>query len=180
MIDNSKILKSSKLRRLIKNIIFSFIAFFIFLGILEIVLRTTHLFNARISWSEPDSILGWRFTPGRRYWFNKENDHPVTGRINSYGWRDEGWSLLKYNNIYRIAVLGDSFVEAFQIESEHTFLSLTEQKLNKLNKNHDIKVDLMNFGRSGCTQTEELLILKNCVAQFSPDMLVLFFSQETT
>ncbi len=164
--------KSSKIRHLIKNIFFSLFIFFIFLGILEIVLRTTHLFNAKISWSEPDHILGWRFTPGRKYWSNEENDHPITGKINSYGYRDKEWSLKKPPNTYRIAVLGDSFVEAFQVETNRTFLTLTEKQLNR---NHNIKVELMNFGRSGYTQTEELLVIKNCVTQLSSDMVMLFF-----
>ncbi len=33
----------------------------------------------------------------------------------------------------------------------------------------------MNFGRSGFTQTEELLVLKNSIIKFSPDMVMLFF-----
>ena len=33
----------------------------------------------------------------------------------------------------------------------------------------------MNFGRSGFTQTEELLVLKNHVEQLSPDMVIVFF-----
>jgi len=33
----------------------------------------------------------------------------------------------------------------------------------------------MNFGRSGCTQTEELLFLKNDVIQFFLDIVILFF-----
>lgn len=177
MKDSSKLQKrlqkSSKIRRLMKNIFFSSFIFLIFLGCLEILLRTTHLFNATVSWSEPDHILGWKFTPGRRYWSKKENDHPITGRINSYGWRDKEWSIKKPINNYRIAVLGDSFVEAFQVEMDRTFLALTD---NQLNKNQHNKAELMNFGRSGFTQTEELLVLKNCVSQFSPNMVVLFFS----
>jgi len=164
--------KKYKIKEIIKNILVSFIIFLLFLAIVEVILRTTHLFNARISWSEPDPILGWRFTPGCKYWFNEENNHPITGIINSFGWRDKEWSIQKPANTYRIAVLGDSFVEAFQVETERTFLALTE---NQLNKNQDFKVELMNFGRSGYTQTEELLVLKNCVAQFSLDMVVLFF-----
>ncbi len=177
MKDSSKLQKrlqkSLKIRRLIKNIFFSSFIFLIFFGCLEILLRTTHLFNAKVSWSEPDHILGWKFTPGRKYWFNEENDHPIKGRINSYGWRDKEWSIKKPINTYRIAVLGDSFVEAFQVEMDRTSLALTESQLN--NNQHN-KVELMNFGRSGFTQTEELLVLKNCVSQFSPDMVVLFFS----
>jgi len=172
MMSNLRLLKKSKSRRIIANIFLSFITFLIFLGILEIVLRTTHLFNAKISWSEPDHILGWRFTPGRKYWSNEENDHPITGKINSYGYRDKEWSLKKPPNTYRIAVLGDSYVESLQVETDRTFLALTEKQLNR---NHNIKVELMNFGRSGYTQTEELLVIKNCVTQLSPDMVILFF-----
>lgn len=173
MKDNSNFIKKSKSRSTIINILFSFIIFLLFIGTLEILLRTTHLFGAKISWAEPDPLLYWRFTPGRNYWFGRENDHPITGKINSYGWRDKEWSLGKPQNTYRIAVLGDSYVEAFQVESYSTFLTLTEQLLNK---DHNLRVELMNFGRSGFTQTEELIVLKNEVLQFSPDMVVVFFT----
>lgn len=108
--------------------------------------------------------------------FNKENDHPITGKINSYGWRDKELSLKKPQNTYRIAVLGDSLVEAFQVESDRTFLALTEQQLNE---EHKLKVELMNFGHGGYTQSEELLVLENQVEQFSPDMVIVFFSPQT-
>ena len=135
-------------------------------------MRTTHLFGAKISWSQPDEVLGWRFTAGSKYWSNKENDHPITGRINSYGWRDKEWLPQKPDNLYRIAVLGDSYVEGFEIESDQTFLTLTEQQLNS---GRDTKVELMNFGRAGFGQAEELLVLKNHIQPFSPDMVILLF-----
>jgi lysophospholipase L1-like esterase len=157
---------------IIVNIVFFIIIFNFFLVIIEIVLRTTHMFGATISCSEPDSVVGWRNTPGCTFHFNKENDHPVPVKFNNYGYRDKDWSLKKPNDTYRIAVLGDSFVEALQVEMEHNFISMTEQRLNK---RHDINVELMNFGRSGFTQIEELLVLRNEVIQFSPDMVVIFF-----
>lgn len=173
--DNSKLIKKFKHRNIIINVLIIFITFLALLSILEIILRTTHLFGAKVHWSEPDPILGYRFTPGRKYWFYGENDHPIKGRINSYGWRDKEWSLKKPNGICRIAVLGDSFVEAFQVESERTFLSLAEYQLNKY---HNFRYELMNFGRSGFTQTDELLVLKNDVIPFNPDIVVLFFDVE--
>ena len=171
MRDNSNFLKKF-ISSTIRNILLSVLIFCLFISIFEIILRTTHLFGAKISWTEPDPILGWRYTPGRNYWYNKENNHPIIGKLNSYGWRDKEWSLKKPQNSYRIAVLGDSFVEAFQVELDNTFLALTEHQLND---NHDAKVELMNFGRSGFTQTEELLVLKNEISRFFPDMVILFF-----
>jgi len=156
----------------IKEIGFCILIFIIFLAILEVVLRTTHLFGARPSWSKPDPIIGHRYSPGRIYWIRKENPKPITGRINKYGFRDKDWPLKKPEGLYRIAVIGDSYVEAFQVESDKTFLALTEKALNN---RHNLKVELMNFGVSGVTQTEELMILQDDVLRFNPDMVILFF-----
>ena len=157
---------------IIIKLLFSLICFVIFICTFELILRTTHAFNARISCFVPDPVLSWRFASNCEYWHNKENDHPIIIKNNSYGWRDKERSIKRPPNTYRIAVLGDSYVEARQVELDRTFLSLTE---NALNGEERINVELMNFGRSGFTQTEELYILKNEVPEFSPDMVVLFF-----
>lgn len=175
MKSNIKFSEKSKIRNIIINIIISISIFFVFIGILEIILRTTHLFGANTPWIKPDPILGYRCVPGSKYWCHYENDHPITGRINSYGWRDKEWSLKKPNNTYRIAVLGDSMVASWDVESDRTFLAFTERRLNEI---ENPKVELMNFGFSNISQAEELLILKNDVVQFSPDMVLLFFFPE--
>jgi len=54
-------------------------------------------------------------------------------------------------------------------------LEIVLRTTHLLNENYKFTVELMNFGRSGYTQTEELLVLKNHVAQFFPDMVILFF-----
>ena len=156
------------IRNLLLSILFLAV---IFLG-LEALLRTTHLFGARISWSIPDPVLGWRFAPSRDYWFLQENDHPVAWRTNRFGWKDKDWSIDKPLGTFRIAVLGDSYVEALQIESEKNFLSLAEKELHAKGRP---KFELMNFGRSAFTQTEELIVLREEVLRFSPDLVVLFF-----
>jgi hypothetical protein len=163
---------NSRLTKLSINISISLISLSISLGIIEIVLRTTHLFGASISWSQPDPLIAWRLTPNAEYFFYGENDHPVKGKINNYGWRDKDRSIQKHLSTIRVAILGDSFVEAYQVESDRTFLAIAEKMLNA---DKDKQFELMNFGRSGTTQTEELLILKNDVLNFSPDVIVLFF-----
>ena len=164
-----------RLKRLLINLGFFTLVFSIFFTLLEIVVRKYHLFDAKISWSQPDPVLGYRFTPGAQYWFFDENDHPIEGRINNFGWRDRDWSLEKPKNMVRIAVLGDSFVEAFQVEEESTFLKISE---NDLNRTGSRNFELMNFGRSGFTTTEQLIIVEREILKFSPDMIVLFFFPE--
>jgi lysophospholipase L1-like esterase len=155
-----------------KNTILFFSAFIVAIAILEIFLRFSHFLGVGLSFTQPDSLLGYGLVPNKHYWIKRENDHPIVGKINKYGWRDKDWSIQKPKNTFRIAVLGDSFVEALQVEQEYTFLYLLE---NTLNKEFSCKVELMNFGRSGFTQSEELLVLKHYVSAFAPDMVLLFF-----
>lgn len=173
MKDNSEFQNKLKVRGAIANVSVSFIVFLVFIGILEIILRTTHLFGAKTPWIKPDPLIGYRCIPGSKYWHYDENDHPITGRINSYGWRDKEWSLKKPQNIYRIAVLGDSMVASWDVESDRTFLTIIENQLNATSQH--VRVELMNFGFSNISQAEELLILKNDIGKFSPDMVLLFF-----
>ncbi len=154
------------------HFLFIISVFLIALGFIEIILRTTHLFGTKISWVQQDPVIVWRNIPGYSFWHNKENDHPITGKFNSHGWRDKEWTLNKNQNIFRIALLGDSFVEALQVESDKTFQYLTEKEINS---KHEAKVEILNFAQSGFTQSEELIILQNDVMIFSPDMVILFF-----
>jgi hypothetical protein len=117
---------SRQMKKFFKTVTFSLVVFCLFLLILEVILRTTHLFNARISWSEPDETYGWRFAPKAEYWNRPVEGGRSSGIINSYGWRDVEWSLNKKPGVYRVAVVGDSYVEAFQVELSETFLKIAE------------------------------------------------------
>jgi hypothetical protein len=139
---------------------------------LEVFLRKTHVLGARRSWSQPDETIGFRYTPRSEYWYLRENDHPTRGKINRFGWRDVDWSHQKPDGVFRVAVLGDSYVEAFQVESSKTFLKIAEEQLNSMGPE---RFEFMNFGRSGFTQTEELIVLEDEVLGFSPDMVMVFF-----
>lgn len=139
----------------------------------EIVLRTTHAFGARLSWTEPDALIGWRFTPSSEYWFFKENDHAITGRINALGWRDRERTRAKAAGVTRVAVLGDSYVEAFQVELDSTFIGVAERLLHRP---AGPRYEFMNFGRSGMSPAEELLVLERDVLPCDPDVVVLVFT----
>jgi len=163
---------SAKVRPLLYNLTLTLLAVGITLAMLEMVLRYTHLFGARVAWTVPDPVVGYAFQPGASYWSRLEADHPITGHINQYGWRDREWSLAKPAGETRVAVLGDSFVEAMQVEQDSTFLTLAGAELSQA-LGH--RVELMNFGRSGYTQSEEYLVAERDVLQFNPDVVALFF-----
>ena len=160
-----------KMKDFLKNISLTIVTLEVLFVALEILFSVTHLFNASRSWSEPDDMLGYRFTPNAKYWDRLEGGH-CSGVINEYGWRDVTWNKNKAQDTYRIAVVGDSFVAAMQVESDETFLKIAEKEINDTGKH---KVEIMNFGRSGFTTTEELLVIRDQVMQFSPDLVVLAF-----
>lgn len=160
------------MNRLLKNILLLVVSLLVALVAVEGLLRATHIGGARLAWTQPDDLIGWRFTPGREYWFHRENDHAVTGRINRNGWRDRERTVKKPAGTRRIALLGDSFVEAFQVEYDSTFGAILERTFNRESGR---PVEVLNFGRSGMTQTEESLILEREVVDYDPDVVVLVF-----
>jgi hypothetical protein len=168
---NQASLRARSMSTFLKTTTLSVALFCLFLVFLEVALRTTHLFNARISWSDPDEIYGWRFAPKAKYWNRPGEGGGSSGVINSYGWRDVDWSVNKERGVYRVAVVGDSYVEAFQVEMSETFPKIAERIL----LDSGFRVETMNFGRSGFTTTEELLVIRDEVLKFSPDLVVLFF-----
>lgn len=150
---------------------FSLFILCLFLLGLEIFFRTTHAFGACISWSQPDPLFGWRFVRNRQFWSQEENPEPILWRTNHEGWKDKEWSVDKKPDTYRIAVLGDSYVEALQVAPEKNFPALAEKEMSIAG----LKTEWMNFGHSGFGQAEEWLILQNEVSRFQPNLVILFF-----
>jgi hypothetical protein len=104
-------------------------------------------------------------------WYRKEGEAYV--RINSDGLRDREHSKIKPANTFRIAVLGDSFVEALQVPFEESFCHIVERQLGNcpVMAGHDVEV--INFGVSGYGTAQELITLRNQVWQYSPDLVLL-------
>src|SRR3954471_20718282 len=83
----------------------------------ELVLRLGG-YSAPI-WYQPDAKLGWSLRPGAQGWFTREGR--VYAEINAEGFRDRAHPLAKPAGVYRIALLGDSVAEAFQVELRSSF-----------------------------------------------------------
>ncbi len=102
---------------------------------------------------------------GGRAWF----------RINSDGLRDRERSLAKPPGTVRIAVLGDSFAEALQVDAPSGFCSVLERQLTRRGAFGGRAVEVINFGSSGYATSHELLTLRHHVWKYSPDVVLLAF-----
>lgn len=109
----------------------------------------------------PDKIVTWRSEGFSRNYFNSD------------GMRDPNLTVAKPANTIRIALLGDSMTEALQVPFERSWGELLESKLGSVaGKN----VQVVNFGNSGYSTTQECLLLEEKVFKYKPDLVVVGYS----
>jgi hypothetical protein len=86
-------------------------------------------------------------------------------RINNEGWNSPvDYATEKSRR--RVAVIGDSYVEALQVDIEHSYPNLLASELGQA-------WDVYAFGVSGAPLTQYLHMTRYVVPRFSPDVLVL-------
>ncbi len=122
---------------------------------------------------QPDDACGGRLIPHAGFWNLSEGRVYVT--TNSAGWRDCEHTAQKPPGTFRIAVLGDSFAEAAQVEIDEAFWKVMERELRSCDRFAGQTVEVLNFGVSGYGTTQELQTLREHVWQYSPDLVLLAF-----
>jgi lysophospholipase L1-like esterase len=121
----------------------------------------------------PDALSGASLRPGMEGWQSGEGHAYV--KINQQGLRDREHELNKPAGTYRIAVLGDSYAEALQVELERTFWSLLPPRLERCGFAGGRRIETVNFGVSGYGTADELLTLRERAWRYQPDMVLLAF-----
>src|SRR3984893_614722 len=92
---------------------------------------------------QPDQSRGYALRPNMEGRYRKEGDAFV--RINSDGLRDREHATTKPVGTIRIAVLGDSYPEAFPVPMEETFWFIMEKKLQECGAFGGKRVEVINF-----------------------------------
>jgi lysophospholipase L1-like esterase len=118
----------------------------------------------------PDELTGFSLKPGAQGLWQKEGKVSIT--INSAGLRDREHSLEKPPGTFRIAVLGDSYTEAMQLPMEQTYWARMEQELSGCSALAGRQVEVVNFGVSGYSTAQELLVLRHKVQPYHPDLVL--------
>ncbi|MBW3600927.1 MAG: SGNH/GDSL hydrolase family protein [Planctomycetes bacterium] len=120
----------------------------------------------------PDPYCGTRHEPRFRGHWTAEGRAAIA--INGAGFRDRPRTKTPPPGTLRVAVLGDSYIEAFQVPLQQTFCAQLERELEGLDFTpHDIEV--LSFGVSGFGAGQELLLLRHYVWDYQPDVVILAF-----
>src|ERR1700752_2350071 len=91
----------------------------------EVALRATGF--AYPNFWEPDPLTGTKLRPGMEGWQRDEGKAYV--KISSQGLRDVEPPVANPAGTYRIAILGDSYAEAMQVDEARAFWWLLPQRL---------------------------------------------------
>ena len=146
------------------------------LGLLEAGFRVYHFVhpsNARGFFWEPYAPYGWRHPPGHTgLWYDDHGEFKTTVRINSKGLRDVEHAYEKPPGVFRILILGDSYMEALQVELEQSFPRLLEQELNQHSSE---RIEVINSGVASWGTDNELLYFRKEGYKYHPDLVLLAF-----
>ncbi len=163
--------RRSKHRRWIFRILATICASFVAVVLAEITLRL--LVPDTRSPYIYDEFTGTRLEPGHKFVFQSEGYS--SNVINSQGLRDREHELQKPAGTFRIAVLGDSFSEALQVDQEKTYWSILERELQTTPEFRSQTVEVINFGVSGFGTIQEWQMLEHYVGDYAPDLVLLAF-----
>ena len=125
-----------------------------------------------IDWTQeyrvPHPVRGWALEPNARY--TTYVPEPIRVAYNSEGWRDRERPK-PAGSTPRVAVLGDSFVEAYSVQHDEAFSS----RLERLAAASGRPLEVLNFGVGGYGTLQEYLTFTEAAREYRPRLVLLGF-----
>jgi lysophospholipase L1-like esterase len=107
---------------------------------------------------------------GRSY-FSVRGARQNPPQLNRFGFRERDFATSAPDETYRIAVIGDSFIEGQGIRDADRLTNLLERYLNS--NGTERKFEVLNFGIRGSDTDDHINILQNVVLSTSPQFVLL-------
>ncbi len=92
--------------------------------------------------------------------------------VNSLGFREREIDLTKPENMFRIAVIGDSITFGQGVGEENRFTNRLEKRLNELTGSGQ-SYEVLNFGLPGAETVDHVRFLQDSVLKTDPDFILL-------
>jgi hypothetical protein len=115
--------------------------------------------------------VGLRLAPDQDGYFIRDG---VRARfhVNNAGFNNpRDYTTQRDGRTLRIAVVGDSFVEAFHVDYADSLFAVLEQRLNR----DGLAAEVYSFGISGFGTSQVYHLVKDYVLAYSPDLVVYLF-----
>ncbi len=153
----------------VKNTLFFLLSFALVLLGLDLFLRVSYIENT----SPTDFTQTYGRCRVKDRTFVYFNEGFGIGRFNAGRYLGPYYPENKPEGVFRIAVLGDSYVEGFQVFERDHFLKIAETKLNK---ELSVPVQVLNFGRSGFDFGDMYAYYERMVKAYQCDVILFFLS----
>ena len=123
-----------------------------------------------------DRERGFALRPGAEGVWSREGRGSV--RINQAGFRGPDLPEAPAQGVLRIAVLGDSFTEALQVDEQDTFvqrlqITLAANRSCGVRRNFPGDVEVLNFGVGAYGTGQELLTWRHLAKRYRPHLVLL-------
>lgn len=149
------------------------VTFVILFLLLEVILRAIIPFSNPVWPCRDDEKLGYVFIPGATLQWTNFLDFYSIQKANSFGFLDREYDIEKPQGTFRILVLGDSFVEAAQIDINEKFHMKLEKLLNA--KYPDRKFECIALGYSSCGTSNTISFYEEIGRKLKPDLVISLF-----
>jgi lysophospholipase L1-like esterase len=134
------------------------------------------------SWANvQDPLYGWSQIPNNEFRYQTKSvnfDTPV--KINARGLRERDYEYQKPQGVYRILILGDSFIPSLEVPFDQIWHELLERKLNE--GGLEGKVEVIAAGVQGWSIDQQLLYYRHEGHKYNADLVLLqaFLSNDIT
>lgn len=160
-----------KMKRVFQNILLLFLSITIGLIIIEFVVRQIDQEQyAKNSLYFITDYSIFAYIPNKHINFERQ-EFVADIKINSKGIRDYEYDHEKKENVRRIAMLGDSFIAAFQVPLEKSVSNKLEKLLNE-NSESKIRYEVLNMGLGGTGPTPQVIFLEKEGIKYDPDIVI--------
>ncbi len=155
-------------RRIVLNLAALCIGTFIALATAEVLARFLHPLSTVEYLLDPE--VGPILAPHQHSrWVNE--DYDVTVLTNSAGFHDVEHAIGKSHGVYRILVLGDSYIEGLQVPIEQNFTRQLERMVGDWIT--EKQVEVINLGVSGSGPAQYYRILEKKGLLYGPDLVLM-------
>lgn len=118
-----------------------------------------------------DREIGTTLAPGSRMRWVSKGDFNSVVLTNTHGFHDREHAYEKEKEVFRVVVLGDSFMEALQVPIEEGFCQRLEEDLKRLTGKN--RIEVINLGLSGRGPAQHYAILKERGLKYRPDLVIM-------
>ncbi len=145
------------------------------LGLLEFSLRQLGPVVDPAAKNQWLGCVGWAGQPHQVITYHTD-EFTTTEMINSAGLPDVEHSYAKPEGVFRILIIGDSFVEAYQVALEQSFPRLLEKRLNERRGPNAPRFEVIKAGYRSWGTDQEWLYFQCEGYKYAPDLVLVGFT----